>query len=146
MMIETEPPQKIKFYTTGFAGRDINDLKSLLEALEAALLVDVRFSANSTVMRWRRIYLKTLLREKYQHVPQLGNRAFGENKAQIQNLELGIKILVSFNANAVLMCECLDPQQCHRRIIADELRGKGFEVEELQDWKSGKTVFERFSD
>jgi hypothetical protein len=135
-MIETEPPQKIKFYTTGYAGREINDLKPMLDALDA-VLVDVRFSATSEIMRWRRVYLKTLLREKYFHVPQLGNRAFGENKARIQNLDLGIKILVSFNANAVLMCECRDPKECHRRIIAEQLRGKGFETEELENWKIG---------
>lgn len=89
-------------------------------------------------MRWRQIYLKTLLREKYHHLPQLGNRPFREGKAQIQNLDLGIKILVSFNANAVLMCECADSNEYHRTSIAQELRRKGFEVEELENWKSDK--------
>lgn len=92
-------------------------------------------SQNSELMRWRQIYLKALLREKYHHVPQLGNRAFREGKAQIQNLDLGIKILVSFNVNAVLMCECADPKECHRLVIAEELRRKGFEAEEMENWK-----------
>jgi uncharacterized protein (DUF488 family) len=126
-------PPKIKFYTTGCAGRDINDLKPLLDALDA-VLVDVRFSPTSEIMRWRQVYLKTLLREKYYHLPQLGSRAFRENKAQIQNLDLGLKILVSFNANAVLMCRCADPQQCHRMVIAQALRRRGFEAEELENW------------
>lgn len=133
LMTETAPPQKIKFYTTGYAGKDINDLKSLLDALDA-VLVDVRFSPTSEIMRWRQIYLKTLLREKYYHVPQLGSRAFRERKAQIQNLDLGIKILVSFNTNAVLMCECADLKACHRLSIAHELMRKGFEAEELGNW------------
>jgi len=138
-MTEYMLQKKIKFYTTGFAGKDINDLKPILAALDA-VLVDVRFSPSSEIMRWRQIYLKALLREKYHHLPQLGSRAFREGKAQIQNLELGIKILVSFNTNAILMCECADPKKCHRIIIAQELRRKGFEAVELENWKSSKAV------
>lgn len=132
-MNESAPQQKIKFYTTSCAGMEINDLKPMLDALDA-VLVDVRFSPTSEIMRWRQIYLKTLLRGKYYHVPQLGSRAFRENKAQIQNLDLGIKILLSFDANAVLMCECDDPKECHRVVIAQEIRRKGFEIEELGNW------------
>ena len=134
MPTDTAPKQKIKFYTTGYAGKDINDLKPMLDALDT-LLIDVRFSPTSELMRWRQIYLKALLREKYHHVPQLGNRAFREGKAQIQNLDLGIKILVSFNSNAVLMCCCEDVKECHRLVIAEELRRKGFEAEEIENWK-----------
>ena len=98
---------------------------------------DVRFSPTSEVLSWRQIYLKALLREKYYHVAPLGSRAFRDGKAQIQNLDLGIKILVSFNANAVLMCECADFKECHRRVIAEELRRRGFDTEELESWNSG---------
>ncbi|MDQ3747663.1 MAG: DUF488 domain-containing protein [Acidobacteriota bacterium] len=114
--------------------KDINDLKSLLETIDA-VLIDVRFSPTSEIMRWRQIYLKTLLREKYYHVPQLGNRTFREGKAQIQNLDLGIRILVSINRNSVLMCECADLKNCHRISIPQELRSKGFDVEELKNWR-----------
>lgn len=138
-MTETVPQPKVKFYTTGFAGKDINDLKPMLDALDA-VLVDVRISPTSEIMRWRQIYLKALLRERYHHVAQLGNRSFREGKAQIQNLDLGIKILISFNSNAILMCECPDTKECHRISIAQELRRKGFEAEELENWKSGKAV------
>ena len=132
-MTEIPAQQKIKFYTTRYAGKDINDLKPLLDALNT-VLVDVRFSPTSEIMFWRHVYLKTLLREKYHHVPHLGSRAFRQGKAQIQNLDLGIKILVSFNANAVLMCECADPNECHRTSIAQELRRKEFEADELENW------------
>ena len=132
-MTEIPAQQKIKFYTTGYAGKDINDLKPLLNTLDA-MLVDVRFSPTSEIMRWRQIYLKTLLREKYHHLPHLGSRAFREGKPQIQNLDLGIKILISFNVNAVLMCDCGDPKKCHRLLIAQELWNKGFEAEELKNW------------
>lgn len=133
-MSEADPRPKIKFYTTGYADKDINDLKPMLDALDA-VLVDVRFSPTSEIMRWRQIYLKALLREKYLHLPQLGSRVFREGKAKIQNLDLGVKILISFNVNAVLMCECGDPKKCHRLLIAQELWNKGFEAEELKDWK-----------
>lgn len=138
-MTEIPAQQKIKFYTTGYAGKDINDLKSMLGALDA-VLIDVRFSPTSEIMRWRQIYLKTLLREKYHHLPHLGSRVFREGRAQIQNLDLGIKILVSFNANAVLMCECGNSNECHRTSIAQELRRKGFEAEELENWKSDEAI------
>lgn len=130
---------KIKFYTTGYAGKDINDLKPMLNTLDV-VLVDVRFSPTSEIMFWRQVYLKTLLREKYHHVPQLGNRAFREGKAQIQNLDLGIKVLFSFNTSAVLMCECADLKKCHRLVIAQELRRKGFDAEELENWKLDETT------
>ncbi len=137
-MTEAAPQQqKIKFYTTSYAGKDIDDLKPMLAALNA-VLVDVRFSPTSELMRWRQIYLKTLLREKYHHVAQLGSRAFRGGRNQIQNLDLGIKVLVSFNANAVLMCECADLRECHRLVIAEELRSLGFETKELVDWNVDK--------
>lgn len=131
---ETAPQSKIKFYTTGYADKDIKDLKPMLDALDA-VLVDVRFSPTSDIMRWRQIYLKTLLRDNYHHVAQLGSRAFRERGNQIQNLDLGIKILISFNATAVLMCECADSKDCHRLGILQVLRHKGFEAEELRNWK-----------
>jgi uncharacterized protein (DUF488 family) len=138
-MIETAPQSKIKFYTTGCAGMDVNDLKPMLDTLDA-ILVDVRFSPTSEIMFWRQVYLKTLLREKYHHVAQLGSRAFREGKTQIQNLELGIKILLTFNSNAVLMCGCADVKECHRLVIAQELRRKGFDAEELENWKLDGTT------
>lgn len=127
--------RKIRFYTIGFAGKDINNLKPMLDTLDA-ILIDVRFSPTNELMRWRQVYLKTLLREKYHHVPQLGSRAFRAVQNQIQNLDLGIKILVSFNASAVLMCECAEPQDCHRFAIAEELRRRGFDTDEIRDWKT----------
>lgn len=127
--------QELKFYTTGFSGRDIGDLKPMLVALDA-MLVDVRFSPTNELMRWRQVYLKALLREKYRHIAQLGSRPTRLGTNQIQHLNLGLKVLLSFGMNAVLMCECADLKDCHREIIAKELRGKGFAVEEISDWKS----------
>ena len=139
MMTEKAPQLKIKFFTTGYAGKDIEDLKPLLDVLDA-VLVDVRFSPTSELMRWRHVYLKTLLREKYRPIPQLGSRLSRAGMNQIQHLELGLKVLISFGTNAVLMCECACLKDCHRLVIAKELRHKGFEAEEIEDWKSAGTI------
>lgn len=73
-MTDITVQQELKFYTTGFSGRDIGDLKPMVERLDA-MLVDVRFSPTNELMRWRQVYLKALLREKYRHIAQLGSRA-----------------------------------------------------------------------
>ena len=139
MTTEIELP-KIKFYTTSYAGQDVNDLKPMLGALDA-MLIDVRLSPiGGDMMRWRQIYLKALLREKYRHIAQLGSRTTRLGANQIQHLDLGLKVLLSFGTNAVLMCECADLKDCHREIIAKELRRREFEVEEISDWKSISSV------
>lgn len=127
--------REVKFYTTGFSGRDINDLKPMLDRLDA-MLVDVRFSLTSELMRWRQVYLKALLREKYRHVAQLGNRASRTGSNQIQHLDLGLKILLSFGANAVLICECADLKSCHRLLIVKELTRRNFAIDELSEWRN----------
>jgi len=135
-MTDAAPPTGLKFYTTGFAGKEINDLKPMLERLDA-ILIDVRFSpSESERLRWRQIYLKALLREKYRHVTHLGIRSTRAGGGDIHHLDLGIKILLSFGSNAVLMCECAEIADCHRRLIAEELRRRGFETAELSDWKN----------
>lgn len=127
---------EVKFYTTGFAGKEINNLKPMLERLDA-ILIDVRFSpGESERLRWRQIYLKALLREKYRHVAHLGIRSTRAGGSDIHHLDLGIKILLSFRSNAVLMCECAKESDCHRRLIAKELRRRGFETVELTDWRT----------
>lgn len=123
-----------RIFATGYTGRDINDLKPLLEHLEA-VLVDIRFAPYSQVMFWRKIYLKTLLGERYFHIPNLGNRNFKEkNKISIQNMQLGIETLLSLNTNLMLFCVCSEQQECHRRIIIEELKKRGIETEEITDW------------
>ena len=122
-------------YTTGYAGRDIFDLKPLVHALDA-LLVDIRFTPESDLMHWRRIYLKTLLGKKYRHVPHLGARSFRRSSSDaIQNLQLGVQTLLNLDSNIILMCVCAEYDDCHRRLIATELEQQGINVVEIFDWK-----------
>jgi uncharacterized protein (DUF488 family) len=122
------------FYTTGYSEKDIKDLPALLDNLEA-VLVDIRFSPHSKNLVWTKNYLSLLLKRKYRHIPQLGNRAFKEGKIQIQNLELGIRLLSDLEYNAVLLCACQNLKECHRLVVMNELIKKGFEVKEIESWK-----------
>ena len=134
MISQLLPPKKAKFFTTGFTDLGVADLKPLLANLDA-VLVDIRMSPYSKSVQWNREYLKILLKGKYQHLAQLGNRHSENEPIAIQHLALGTKILVSFGMNAVLLCECAGTQSCHRLIIAQELRRQGHLVEELDSWK-----------
>jgi uncharacterized protein (DUF488 family) len=125
----------MQIYSTGYTGKDINDLKPLISALDA-VLVDVRFSPTSQVLHWRQNYLKVLLKRKYLHIPNLGNRTFKEDKITIQNLQLGVETLLKLGENAVIFCACDNVENCHRRLIIEELRKQNVEVEELRTWKT----------
>ncbi len=127
-----------KIFTTGYIAKDINDLRPLLDALDA-LLIDIRFAPYSQVLQWRQIYLKVLLGSKYLHIPNLGNRTFKEEKITIQNLGLGLETVFSLNKNVLLMCVCETAETCHRRVITAELNKQGIETEEISNWKPAAT-------
>lgn len=124
-----------KIYTTGYTGKDVNDLKPLLETLDA-MLIDIRFSPYSRIFHWRKIYLKALLGERYRHIANLGNRTYKEDKITIQNLELGIKTILNLPSDIVLVCVCEKTKNCHRRIIVEKLKEQEIETIELSNWKS----------
>ncbi len=124
-----------KIFTTGYTGKDIFDLKPMLEALDA-ILIDIRFAPYSRIMHWQKVYLKALLGARYRHIPNLGNRTFKEGKITIQNLKLGLETVLSLNENAILICACEIAENCHRRVIIAELNQRGIETEELLTWKT----------
>ena len=124
-----------RIFATGYSGKDINDLKPLVERL-GAILVDIRFAPYSEVMFWRRVFLKTLLGNKYLHIANLGNRNFKEREnISIQNLSLGLETLLSLNTNSILFCACAEAEKCHRRVITEELQKRGIETTEIGDWQ-----------
>jgi uncharacterized protein (DUF488 family) len=125
-----------RIYTTGFSSKNINDLKPLVENLDA-LLIDIRFLPESDVMVWRQIYLKALLGRSYLHIQNLGNRRHKEEgKISIQNLQLGIGTLLGLDDNSILFCSCEKLKNCHRRLIAEELKKREIETVEIKDWKN----------
>lgn len=126
---------KNKIYTTGYTGKNVADLPALLEKLDA-VLADVRFAPYSKHLEWRRDYLKLLLKNKYRHVAAFGNRTYKENKITIHNFQMGLKIIESWNEKVVLMCACEKLENCHRAVLTEELRKKGFDVEEIENWNT----------
>jgi uncharacterized protein (DUF488 family) len=129
------------FYTTGYTDKNVADLPELLENLDA-VLVDIRFSPNSRQIVWTKNYLSLLLKRRYKHIPQLGNRAYKEGKIQIQNLELGIRLITSMDYNVVLLCACKNLRECHRFVVMNELQKRGFEAKELESWEiNSPTLF-----
>ncbi len=124
-----------KIFTTGYTGQDINDLKPMLESLDA-ILVDIRFVPESQILHWRQMYLKILLGKKYRHIPNLGNRTYKEGKITIQNLRLGVETVLNLEINAVLMCVCEKSENCHRRLVIEEFRGRNVETVEIETWKT----------
>jgi uncharacterized protein (DUF488 family) len=128
-------------YTTGYTDKNVADLLPLLENLDA-VLVDIRFSPHSRNIVWTKNYLSLLLKNRYQHIPQLGNRTFKEGKIQIQNLELGIRLITSLESTTVLLCACKKLNECHRFVVMTELLKRGLEVEELESWRiNSPTLF-----
>ena len=121
-------------FTTGYTDKNVADLPDLLENLDA-ILIDIRFSPSSKEIIWTKDYLSLMLRRRYQHIPQLGNRADKEGKIQIQNLELGIRLITNLDYNALLLCACKNLTECHRLVIINELLKRGVEVKEIESWQ-----------
>jgi hypothetical protein len=121
--------------TTGFGDKDFTDLPNLLDFLDA-VLIDIRFAPTiGRRVEWRKDYLRLLLKDRYLHVPHLGNRiSKGSGRHSIQNLNLGIKIITELRMNLLLMCECLRFEDCHRALISQKLKEQGIETEELTNW------------
>ena len=123
----------MKIYTTGYTGRAVEQLPGLLD-FYGAVLADIRFAPHSRHLEWRRMYLSLLLKNRYRHVSALGNRLYRTDGIQIHNLELGLRLIESWNENVVLMCACRELEKCHRRVVKSELEKRGHRVEEISSW------------
>jgi uncharacterized protein (DUF488 family) len=135
-ILESEPLETTsqRIYITSFQGREVTDLPDLLNTLDA-ILVDVRFAPERTPLKWSKEYLKLLLKNKYLHIPNLGNRSSKEGRIAIQNLRLGIKVITELQVNILLMCRCAIEEDCHRKKIIEKLKEQGSDVTEIHDWQ-----------
>ena len=139
LQTDVASPAGQKIYLTGYSGKEVTDLPKLLAALDA-ILIDIRFVPPDKSLRWSKDYLKLLLRNKYLHVPHLGNRTIRQDgKISIQNISLGIRVITELKVNVLLMCECAKEENCHRRLIRQKLKEQGIEAEELMDWSTPLT-------
>ena len=139
---ELQPPARAlltnqKIYTTHAAGKQVSLLPGLLAALDA-VLVDIRFAPPAQPIKWSKNYLKLLLRNRYLHVPTLGDRFYNDknrsDKPAIHNLTLGIKIITELKINVLLFCACETAESCHRHFIGRELIGQGKEIIKIEAW------------
>lgn len=124
----------MKIFTTGYTGQRHESLPALLDFHEA-VLADIRFGPSSRHLQWTKNYLELLLKNRYIHVPALGNRNYKTGGAiQIHNLELGIRLIESWHTNVILMCACAELENCHRRVVKNELETRGYEITEIKNW------------
>jgi uncharacterized protein (DUF488 family) len=81
-----------------------------------------------------------MLKDRYRHVPALGNRNYQNDDApiQIHNLEIGLRLIESWDANVVLLCACEKPENCHRRVVRAALERRGLPVEEITSWDTSQ--------
>ena len=115
-------------------GTDVS-VAELLDFYEA-VLADIRFAPASRHLQWTKNYLALMLKNRYRHVAALGNRNYKTHGGaiQIHNLEIGIRLLESWNANVILLCACEKLENCHRRVVKAELEKRGHPVEEITGW------------
>jgi hypothetical protein len=126
------------FYTTGYTGKAVEQLPGLLDFYDA-VLADIRFAPHSRHLQWTKNYLALMLKERYRHVAALGNRNYKTAGAiQIHNLEIGIRLIQSWEKNVILLCACQDLENCHRRVVKNELEKRGQEVAELASWDTSQ--------
>ena len=128
----------MKFFTTGYTGRRVEELPGLLDFYEA-VLADIRFAPVSRHLQWTKNYLSLMLKNRYRHVAALGNRNYKtHDKIQIHNLEIGVRLIRSWETNVILLCACENLENCHRRVVKNELEKRGQEVAELASWDTSQ--------
>jgi hypothetical protein len=127
------------FYTTGYTGKAVEQLPALLD-FNDAILADIRFAPVSRHLQWTRNYLSLMLKDRYRHVAALGNRNYKTHGGaiQIHNLEIGIRLIQSWETNVILMCACQDLENCHRRLVKAELERRGCDVQEITSWDTSQ--------
>ncbi len=133
-----------KVYTIGYEGKDFRLLIELLEEKGISRLIDVRSNPRSRRNEFSKENLKQELFQKsiaYKHIPEVGGLDEDyEKKMEGEEWKEGFKELkdLAEKQKAVLMCLEDDPNECHRKYIADELEKEGWEVVHISKGKSWK--------
>lgn len=110
--------------TLGYSGWKPEQIKALVEE-RGAILLDIRYSANSMRPEWRRNALWKLLDDRYQHVPALGNRNYkngGEIELAAPYKAVPLVKQLLERGPVILMCACRSWQGCHRLTAANYLQ------------------------
>jgi uncharacterized protein (DUF488 family) len=134
---------ELKLFTIGYQGINLPEFIDTLRNNQISILCDVRKNAFSMKRGFSKKWLSAACVEagiEYEHYPELGidsNKRktlvtaedyrvlFEEYKdTVIQQTRSSQDILLKkiANTNIALMCFEKDPEQCHRTILADELK------------------------
>ncbi|HEX8665907.1 MAG TPA: DUF488 domain-containing protein [Beijerinckiaceae bacterium] len=144
--------QKKTLYTIGYEGADVDRFLATLTDAGVATVADVRAVALSRKKGFSKNQLRDNLAEReigYRHFIDLGTPKAGREAARAGATERMHKIFCEQLATAgaqaqleelaelageqpiCLLCFERDPAQCHRRIIAERLKERGFEAVDL---------------
>ena len=140
-------------FTIGYEGLDPERLTAALRGAGVLVLADVRAVANSRKRGFSKGALKAGLEEAgvgYAHLRTLGTPKAGRQAARADDAALMRRIycaevldtadggtaLDELDALARVAPTCLlcferDPARCHRRVLAERLAARGFEVSDL---------------
>ena len=111
-------------FTFGYASRSMDEIISLLEEKQA-ILADIRSSPRSRKPGFNRYALAGSLRDKYRHLPALGNVNYRNPDLPIflRDEDLGLEGLARLleKSNVVIMCGCKNLEKCHRLVVAEKM-------------------------
>jgi uncharacterized protein (DUF488 family) len=148
-------------FTIGYEGANIDSVVATLKAVGVTLLADVRAVALSRKKGFSKKSLRARLEAEgigYVHMVELGDPKPGREAAraglfkQFRRIYVGHlrgqsarAALVALEETARTAAVCMlcferDPKTCHRTIIADRLKARGFEVVDLFGDDPGRYV------
>lgn len=125
-----ESGRSLRAYAIGYGGRSVDEVVALVERYDA-VLADIRLVPTSRRPEWSRRNLEARFGEKYVHVKSLGNRNYKGGPIEIVDMEAGIDLITGLSHPAILLCVCRDGRSCHRAVVAQAMRQRGYSVEEL---------------
>jgi hypothetical protein len=121
-------------FTFGYTGQDRTSLVRFLNEHDG-VLCDIRFSAFSKNEEWNKPELLKALGRRYLHLQTLGNMNYKVGgPIELKDSRTGVQVvgqLATQYRSLVLMCACPSYRSCHRRVVAELLRGRGIQVSEL---------------
>ena len=122
-------------FTIGHSMHTAEAFADLLTRHGIATLADVRRHPGSRRVPWTNSgAIARSLPVAYVHIPELGGRRGDDPfRAYAQHMEseefaLGLERLLALPEPVAMMCAEGDWRRCHRRLVADLLAARGFEV------------------
>ena len=99
---------------------------------EGGKVFDIRYSPSSANPLWRQDSLRERFGSAYRHVRAWGNKNY-KNGGPIELVDFaaGLRILEATTAPVVALCMCRQADECHRAVVAAQLRLAGHEAQEI---------------